>query len=248
MEPADRPLLEVDGLSVRLGSVEALTGIDLRIGAGESLALVGPSGSGKTTLLRCLAGLQMPSRGEIRATDLGRLAGAATLRAHRRRTAMVFQDPRLIDRLAVIDNVLIGRLARRPGLVSALSWPEADRRIALAALDQVGILPLAQRRARELSGGERQRAAIARALAQEPRLLLADEPIASLDPATADGIVGLLARLHRQLGLTLVVALHQPARIPALAQSVVVMGGGRILRHGPATAVRLGALAGDRSA
>jgi phosphonate transport system ATP-binding protein len=174
---------------------------------GQFLALLGPSGAGKTTLLRCLGGLLAPDSGEVvfegvRATGL--------TRQHRRRIAVVFQQFDLVGRLDALDNVLAGRLGHVPqwrGLLRQFS--REDRLFGLECLDRVCLLDQAGQRADTLSGGQQQRVAIARALAQRPDLILADEPIASLDPHSGDAVLELLGELSRRDGLAVVCSLHQ---------------------------------------
>ncbi|HEV7266128.1 MAG TPA: ATP-binding cassette domain-containing protein [Falsiroseomonas sp.] len=189
------PGLVVRGLGVTLGGHVVLRDVSLEVAPGEVVTLAGVSGAGKTTLLRALAGLQ-PASGTI-------LAGG--------QPALVFQQHALANRLTARDNVLVGGLGRTGFWRAALRlWPRAEIRHAEAHLARVGLAGLAQRRADRLSGGQRQRVAIARALHQRARILLADEPVASLDPATAEEVLALLRDLARRDGLALLVSLHQP--------------------------------------
>jgi phosphonate transport system ATP-binding protein len=190
-----RPGLVVQGLSVTLRGRQVLRDISLEVAPGEVVALEGPSGAGKTTLLRAVAGL-LPSGGAV-------VAGG--------RPALVFQQHALANRLTARENVLVGALARIGFWRAALRlWPGVERAAADRALAEVGLAGLEARRADRLSGGQRQRVAIARALVQRAPVLLADEPVASLDPATADGVLGLLRDLARTQMLPVLVALHQP--------------------------------------
>ncbi|MBL6458315.1 ATP-binding cassette domain-containing protein [Belnapia sp. T6] len=188
--------LVVAGLDLALGGRPVLRGVGLAVAPGEVVALEGPSGAGKTSLLRAAAGL-LPHRGTIR-------AGGG-------RPALVFQQHALAGRLSARDNVLVGALGRLGFWRPALGlWPAAERAAAEACLARVGLAGLGPRRAAHLSGGQRQRVAIARALLQRAQVLLADEPVASLDPQNAEAILALLRALAREEGLAILVSLHQP--------------------------------------
>jgi phosphonate transport system ATP-binding protein len=191
-----------------------LESLDLRIGAGERVALVGPSGAGKTTLLRTLAGQHPPLRGQVilEGCDLFALRGEAFRRA-RSRVGLIAQKHDLIEPLRVDKNVMAGALGRWSSLhaLRFLLWSTREELAeAEAALEGVGLASKLRARTSALSGGEQQRVAIARALVQAPRLLLADEPVASLDPRTAVEVLELLTRLTREHGMALVCSLHQP--------------------------------------
>ena len=177
-------MLSIEGLSRQFGAKTAVDNVSLTIEPGRFVGVIGRSGAGKSTLLRMINRLEQPSSGAIRFNDIDvtRLSGAA-LAAWRARCAMIFQQFNLVGRLDVLTNVLIGRLNHTSTLRSVLQlWPERDIALALSALEQLDIAPLASQRADNLSGGQQQRVAIARALVQEPEIVLADEPIASLDP------------------------------------------------------------------
>lgn len=190
-----RPGLMVRGLDVALGGRPVLRGVCLDVSAGEVVALAGVSGAGKTTLLRAIAGL-LPASGSV-------VAGG--------RPALVFQQHALANRLTARENVLVGALGRIGFWRAALRlWPRAEVAAAEECLDRVGLTGLGDRRADYLSGGQRQRVAIARALLQRAPVLLADEPVASLDPATAEDVLALLRDLARRDGLAVLVSLHQP--------------------------------------
>jgi len=210
------------------GGTAGLRRTTLRVQEGEITVLLGPSGAGKSTLLRCLNLLVSPSRGTVLATGLGPLR-AAVLRDHRRRTGMVFQQHHLIGRLSALENVLVGRLGYHSALRTCLPLPRRDRLIALDALRRVGLLGKALTRADHLSGGEQQRVGFARALAQQPRLLLADEPVASLDPATATRLLADLRAICREDGITAVVSLHQVELALAFADRVIGLVAGRVV-------------------
>ncbi len=205
--------------------------IDLALRGGEFVALLGASGAGKTTLLRLLAGLEAP--------QAGRLLRGGRERARPRRgdttVGLVFQRPQLIGRVSVLDNVLAGRLGHLPrwrGLVKRFG--PIDERVAFEVLAKVGLLDRAAERCDRLSGGEQQRIAIARALAQQPLALLADEPVASLDPANSARVLGTLRALADD-GLAVLCSLHQPELARRYADRVVALMDGRVAGpHGPA--------------
>ena len=229
-------MIHVRGLrKVYPGDTIGLDGIDLDIGDGEMIALIGPSGAGKSTFLRCLNGLVTPTAGEIRIGD-ARVSGAVPedLRRIRARIGFVFQQFNLLRRLSVLDNVLVGRLARLPVLRSLLGlFPAADVTRARAVLERVGLAGLGDRRVDTLSGGQQQRVAIARALVQEPQMLLADEPMASLDPALAHTVLALLRRINEEDGLTVVTSLHVLDLARLYGRRVVGLRAGRVVYDGP---------------
>ena len=210
-KPGDASVIRLENLSVTYpGGVEALRGVDLSVGKGEFVVIVGLSGAGKSTLLRVLNGLVPATSGSV-IIDGTEVVGAsaATLRRVRARTGMIFQTFNLVHRTTVVNNVLMGRLSGVPPWRSTLGlWPAEDREAAMVALERVGIIEKAYVRASDLSGGQQQRVGIARALAQEPSLMLADEPVASLDPITSRQVMGDLRRINQELGITTVVNLH----------------------------------------
>lgn len=199
---------------------------------GEFVVLLGASGAGKSTLLRSLNGLVRPGAGQVVATDIGTLSEPANLRRHRRQTGMVFQQHHLIGRLSVLANVLMGRLGYHSALATLAPWSRAEKEGALAALDRVGLLDRALDRADQLSGGQQQRVGIARALVQQPKVLLADEPVASLDPATAERLLALLHGICRSDGLTLIVSLHQVEFARQFADRIVGLQAGAVVFDG----------------
>ncbi|MDJ1009719.1 MAG: ATP-binding cassette domain-containing protein [Paracoccaceae bacterium] len=205
--------LAVTGLAMSFGGARPVfSGLDFAVARGEALALVGANGAGKSTLLRCCLGLVAPDAGAVRLLGEDILAlGAARRRALRRHTGLVAQRHNLVPRLSVLSNVIHGLLGQAggPRFWSHAAAPEEARTRAMAALDRVGIADLALRRADRLSGGQSQRAAIARALVSEPRLLIADEPCASLDPAAGEEIMALFFRLVRETGVTVIFTSHQ---------------------------------------
>jgi phosphonate transport system ATP-binding protein len=233
-------MIEVSGLRVVLPpDTVALYGVDLLVRAGEFVVLIGRSGAGKTTLLRALSRLVEPAAGTVRVAGQP-VTGAdrAALRRVRRQIAMIFQQFNLVRRAPVLVNVLAGRLGYVPVLPSLVGWfPPAERERARACLAAVDLAELAGRRADTLSGGEQQRVAIARALCQGPRVILADEPTASLDPALTGTIMGLLRRINREQGLTCVVSQHQLEAALQYGSRVVGLRAGRIVFDGPPAAV-----------
>jgi phosphonate transport system ATP-binding protein len=218
------PVLALRRASRFYANGRGLAPIDLKLRAGRFVALVGASGAGKSTLLRLLAGLDRPSGGEVL------LDGAPRRPARRGDTAvaLIFQRPHLVGRMRVVDNVLGGRLGNLPrwrGLIGRFT--DADWALALECLDQVGLLEHANERTDRLSGGEQQRVAIARALVQQPRALLADEPVASLDPDNARRVLSLL-RGCADRGLAVLASLHQPDLARAFADQTVALGAAQV--------------------
>jgi phosphonate transport system ATP-binding protein len=224
-------MLRVCGLTMRFpdGKV-ALAKFDLSVAAGELVVVLGGNGSGKTTLLRCIARVLFPTAGEIwlDGTNLAVLSGER-LRQARLLLAMIWQQASLVRRRSVLSNVAAGALGRYQGLWTALGGlPPGERRAAYGYLSEVGLASLAGQRAGTLSGGQAQRVAIARALAQRPQVLLADEPVASLDPEAADGIMRLLRHLAADDNLAVLCVLHQVELAYAYADRVVGIRDGRI--------------------
>ncbi|SKW95002.1 phosphonate ABC transporter ATP-binding protein [Mycobacteroides abscessus] len=213
--------------------VQALSPTSLTVESGRVTVLLGPSGAGKSTLLRCMNMLVRPTTGTVKAEGLPALESRRALREHRRQTGMVFQHHQLIPRYTALRNVLLGRVAYHPFLRGLLPACRGDLDIALKSLDQVGLLDKSLERADHLSGGEQQRVGIARALAQQPRLILADEPVASLDPGTARRVMTLLRRVCEQNGITLVASLHQVDLALLHADRIVGLAHGSIVYDGP---------------
>ncbi|WP_279479786.1 phosphonate ABC transporter ATP-binding protein [Aureimonas sp. SK2] len=235
--------ISVSHLSKRFGSTQALSDIDLSIQAGEMVCLIGASGSGKSTLIRHIAGLETGDGAESRVSifNTPTQAGGRILpgmRARRRDVSILFQQFNLVTRLSVLTNVLIGKLGGIPrwrgtfGLFNA-----AEREVAKSALARVGIDQVFRQRASTLSGGQQQRAAIARTLVQKSRILIADEPIASLDPASARRVMDILAEINRTDGITVLVSLHQVEYARRYFPRTVAMRDGRIVFDGPSSAL-----------
>lgn len=222
--------LSVDSVEVVYPSgTRALGRTSFDIATGSFIVILGASGSGKSTLLRTLNGLVTPSRGRVVAAGVGALDNPPALRRQRRQTGMIFQQHHLIGRLSVLDNVLTGRLGYRRTLASFGPWRRADKERALVAIDRVGLLEHALDRADQLSGGQQQRVGVARALVQQPRILLADEPVASLDPATAERVLGLLHDICRADGLTAIVSLHQVELARRFADRIIGLRAGAVV-------------------
>jgi len=210
---------------------EALKGIDAEIQAGSFTVILGPSGAGKSTLLRLMNGLETPTTGEVRIG--GERVCKEKLRHIRSNVAMVFQQFNLVERLSVVTNVLTGRLAHRSWLGSVFYLFRAeDLEIAREALSRVGLTEKAWERADKLSGGQQQRVGIARALTQQPKIILADEPVASLDPVTSEEIMTLLREICDRDGITVVVNLHQVDLARRFADHVIGMNSGKIVFDG----------------
>ena len=217
------------------GGPRALDAVDLDIGPGEFVALIGPSGAGKSTLLRCLNGLVTPTAGEVRIGDEA-VTGASpeVLRRVRARIGFVFQQFNLLRRLTVLENTLLGRLAHASRWRSLVGWFEpAEVSKAHAILIRVGLDGLAGRRVDTLSGGQQQRVAIARALLQGPAVVLADEPMSSLDPALAHTVMEFLRRINEEDGITVVASLHVLELAQTYGRRVIGLHRGRVVHDGP---------------
>jgi len=223
-------MLEVRGLSLRYPNGKlALAEFDITVRPGELVIVLGGNGSGKTTLLRCITRTLQPTEGSVRVnhTDLARLDGEKLRRA-RLELALISQHGSLIKRRSVLANVATGALGRYNSWFTALGGlPAEELRLAHGYLGEVGLAPLARQRAGTLSGGQAQRVAIARGLAQRPRALLADEPVASLDPEAAEDIMKLLRRLAREDNLAVLCVLHQIELAYTYADRVVGIRDGR---------------------
>jgi phosphonate transport system ATP-binding protein len=219
---------------------EALKDVSFEVPAGEFLVVIGLSGSGKSTLLRCINRLIDPTEGEImwNGVDLARLEGD-DLRKARRQIGMVFQHFNLVKRSSVMTNVMAGRLGYTPTWRSLLGqFSSQDRERARQALERLGIADQARKRADELSGGQQQRVGIARALMQEPNLILADEPVASLDPVLAHSILQHLERLNQEDGITIICSLHYLDLVQRYSTRVIGLREGRLVYQGTRQDIR----------
>ena len=227
-------MLRIAALTKKFGVTAAVDGVSLEIADGEMVGIIGRSGAGKSTLLRMINRLADPTSGRILAgdVDVASLRGLA-LRKWRAQCAMIFQQFNLVKRLDVVTNVLVGRLAYRSLVPSLLmQFTAAERALAIRCLERVDIAELALQRADTLSGGQQQRVAIARALSQQPRMILADEPIASLDPRSARMVMDTLARINRADGITVVVNLHDLDAARSYCRRILGMRGGKVVFDG----------------
>jgi phosphonate transport system ATP-binding protein len=243
MNQPKAPAVRVVQAGKTFGARQALKGVSFTVQPGERVALLGASGSGKSTLLRTLCGLETldADQGHIELFGRplqthGRLAG--DIRAQRRRVGIIFQQFNLVGRLPVLTNVLTGLAAELPlWRAMANRFTPQEQARALDALDAMGLGEQAFQRASTLSGGQQQRAAIARTLVQGARLLLADEPVASLDPESTRRVMELLTQLNRQQGLTLIVSLHHVGLARRYCDRVVALREGALVFDGPSTAL-----------
>ncbi len=236
VSPTAATMLSMRGVSKTYpgASAPALDNISMDVRGGEFLVILGPSGAGKSTLLRCINRLVDPSAGQIFHNGTEITAHRGNLRVLRRQFGMVFQQFNLVKRLSVLTNVLTGRLGYRSLWRSlAFSFPESDKKIALECLARVNLDHKAFQRADTLSGGEQQRVAIARALAQKPMVILADEPVASLDPKIARQVLGYLREAAQDLGITVLCNLHQVDYAREFSERVVGMSHGSVVFDGP---------------
>jgi len=228
---AGAPALRIEGLVHRYGPTTVLDGVSFTVAPGEVVAVVGPSGAGKTTLFRCVTGLVRATAGAVVVgeRELTALQGRELHRA-RRDIALIFQQFNLVRRLSALDNVVAGRLAELPAWRVVLRRPGAAVRAdALARLDQVGLAAHAAARADRLSGGQQQRVAIARALVQRSRVVLADEPVSNLDPASSSAVLGALRSVARDEGIAVVCNLHQVEMIDGFADRVLGLRAGSVV-------------------
>lgn len=232
-----RDVLEVCDLKkiYRGASKPAVNRVCFSMSAGEMLCVIGPSGAGKSTLLRCVNRLTEPSSGRVW-IEGEEITGVppAKVRALRRRVGMVFQHYNLVNRLTVMQNVMHGRLGYMNPLSGALGlYSEADKRRALEILEQTGLSEFLYHRAGELSGGQKQRVGVVRALMQQPLILLCDEPIASLDPASAQVVMEMIRDVSVRRGIACIVNLHQVDAALRYADRIIGMNDGEIVYDGP---------------
>ncbi len=229
-------MLRIDSLTKRYATGDlALENVSLTVPRGQVMGLIGPSGAGKSTLIRCVNRLVEPTSGHIVLGDTDIIAADRAGLSHaRRRMGMIFQEYALVDRLTVMENVLSGRLGYVGFWRSFFRrFPKADVDRAFAVLDRVGLTDHVDKRADALSGGQRQRVGIARALVQEPELLLVDEPTASLDPKTSRQIMRLIVEICAERGLAAIVNIHDVALAQMFVQRIVGLRRGQIVFDGP---------------
>ncbi len=228
-------MLHLDSLTKRYPTGDmALTNVSLDIPTGQVVALIGPSGAGKSTLIRCVNRLVEPTSGKVELNGENLTAlGSAKLRRARRRMGMIFQEYALVERLTVMENVLSGRLGYVGFWQSFLRrYPQSDVDEAFRLLDRVGLTEMVDKRADALSGGQRQRVGIARALIQDPQLLLVDEPTASLDPKTSRQIMRLICELCAERGLAAIINIHDVALAQMFVQRVIGLKLGEVVYDG----------------
>src|SRR6516225_4707118 len=232
-------MLVVEGLTCRFGTKAAVDNASFTIAPGEFIGVIGRSGAGKSTLLRTINRLAPVAEGRIlfNGVDVTALRGRE-LRKWRASAAMIFQQFNLIGRLDVLTNVLMGRLSEIPTWRSLVQlWPAADVAVAMSALEQFDMAQLAAQRADQLSGGQQQRVAIARALVQEPDMLLADEPIASLDPRNTRVVMDALLRINKHFGITVICNLHSLDLARSYCDRLIGMAAGSVVFDGAPSAL-----------
>ncbi len=225
-------MIQLENVSVRYGDTVALHPVSLTIPDGQFVVLLGPSGAGKSTFLRCFNLMSRFDSGELRVSGFAGNWSGKNLQRLRRRTGMIFQQHQLIGRRTVLQNVMMGRLGYHSVLRSLFPLSVQEQELGLQSLRRVGLFEKALCRVDELSGGQQQRVGIARVLTQQPRTILADEPVASLDPATAEKVMDLIHSICREDGMTAVVSLHQVDLARKYADRVVGMSAGRIVFDG----------------
>ena len=228
--------LTLTNVSRQFGETTAVDNVSLAIEPGQFIGIIGRSGAGKSTMLRLINRLVDPTAGSIsfQGAEITALKGNA-LRHWRRDCAMIFQQFNLVERLDVLTNVLIGRLAEHGFLSSmAMQFTDEERTMAIEALDRLDLVPQALQRAGTLSGGQQQRVAIAKALVQKPKIMLADEPIASLDPANATLVMDGLKQINTEDGITVMVNLHTLDTARAYCDRIIAMRAGRVFFDGTA--------------
>lgn len=228
-------MLELKNVSVRYPGMtkDALSDLNLSFEKNDFVCVLGKSGAGKSTFIRCINGLQQPTEGEIRFDGTPMSFQKEELRQTRREMGMVFQHFNLIPRMSVLQNVLTGRFGYRSTFKNLVGWftteeiQEAKRIIA-----EVGLTEMENRRVENLSGGQKQRVGIARALVQHPRILLGDEPVASLDPGTSNRIFSLLQEIHERLGLLTIINVHDIELAKRYATRIIALKDGELIFDG----------------
>lgn len=227
-------MINIQNLKKNFKNETVLKEINLTIDSGEIVALLGPSGAGKSTLLRCLNGFEQPTSGVVTVSGQPIPTQTRQLQMFRRNLGFIFQNFNLVNRLTVLDNVLCGRLAYTSSLKSFFKiFKKYDYELAEHYLNKVGLYEYRHKRVDQLSGGQRQRVAIARALVQQPNILLADEPVASLDPKTSHSIMSLLQSLKEEDDLTLIMTLHHVELAQEYAQRIIGLNHGVIKIDSP---------------
>ena len=230
---------DVRDVSKTYGARKALDGVTVSVAPGEMVALIGPSGSGKSTLLRSLTGLIPIDGGKGKVVVFGETVQqngrqASSVRRTRGKLGFIFQQFNLVGRLSLFSNVMLGALGRLPAWRGVFGlWPPEDKDKAMAALHRVGVADYAAQRANTLSGGQQQRGAIARAIVQGAQAILADEPVASLDPVSARKVMELLVELNRRDGLGVIVTLHQVDYAIRYCERVIALKAGKVVYDGP---------------
>lgn len=233
-----RPFIRIENVTQRFANgTQALSDITLNFNTNQFTAMIGPSGAGKSTLLRVINGLVRPNQGRvfIGSTQITPQTPVATVRQARRQIGMVFQQFNLVRRLTALENVLIGRLGTLNPVTSLLKlYPKADRELAMSLLERVGMSDYAWQRADTLSGGQQQRVGIARALAQQPKVILADEPISALDPKSAEQVMEILQAINAEDNIAVICNLHHLNTVREYADRVVALKKGRLVFDGTA--------------
>ncbi|PSL40195.1 phosphonate transport system ATP-binding protein [Planomicrobium soli] len=235
-------MIEVKNLSVQYpgSEVEALTNLNLTLNKGDFVCVLGKSGAGKSTFIRCINGLQIPTSGEVCLDgrvcldpDYVSRAKEEKLRKVRREMGMIFQHFNLVPRLSVLQNVLTGTFGYRSSFKNLIGWfSQEELALARKIIAEVGLSEMADRRVENLSGGQKQRVGIARALVQQPRVLLGDEPVASLDPGTSNRIFTLLKEMHERLGLLTVINVHDVDLAKRYATRIIALRNGEVIFDG----------------
>ncbi|MFN4296646.1 MAG: phosphonate ABC transporter ATP-binding protein [Brevundimonas sp.] len=230
---------DVRDVSKTYGARKALDGVTVSVAPGEMVALIGPSGSGKSTLLRSITGLIPIDGGKGKVMVFGETVQqngrqASSVRRTRGKLGFIFQQFNLVGRLTLFSNVMLGSLGRLPAWRGLFGlWPPEDKASAMAALHRVGVADYAGQRANTLSGGQQQRGAIARAIVQGAKAILADEPVASLDPVSARKVMELLVELNRRDGMGVLVTLHQVDYAIRYCERVIALKAGKVVYDGP---------------
>jgi len=226
----EQPTLSLVNVNKNYGAHKAIRDINLHVNPGDFVVLLGPSGAGKSTIFKCVSQLIRADSGEVWLNDqqINHLKGN-TLRLQRRKIGLIFQQFNLVSRLSALQNVLLGRLGHMPTWKANLGlFSEADRQLCLRSLDRVGMLNKAYQRADTLSGGQQQRVAIARVMAQESDLILADEPVASLDPLTSRQVLSQLKEIAAESNMAILCSLHQTDLALEYADRIIAMSNGVI--------------------